>query len=228
MSEVLDARVTPQPVAITRAVEVLRQGGLVALPTDTVYGLAANAADECAVRRIFEAKGRAADKPLPILIASTSQLTRVASHVPASTWLLAEQFWPGPLTLVLPKSPVIADLVTAGRASVAVRIPDYPLIQAIFRACLFPVAVTSANLSGQAPLIAAEQVAEVFADSVALLIGADQCPGTRPSTILDVTTTPPTLLRVGPISIRQLQNVIGSVQSITSERQQSVNHTGIN
>ncbi len=213
MAEVLDARTDPHEVVIARTVQVLKRGGLVALPTDTVYGLAANAADDRAVRRIFEVKGRVRDNPLPLLIASADELAKVANQVPESAQRLAEKFWPGPLTMVVPKSARISDLVTAGRASVAVRVPDYPLIQAILQHCPFPVAVTSANLSGQPALIEAGHVAEVFADRLDLLIHAQPCPGTAPSTVIDLTTSPPTLLRAGPITIAEMRGVIGLVQS---------------
>lgn len=212
MSEVLDARTSPHEEIIARTVEVLTQGRLVALPTDTVYGLAASAADGKAVRRIFKVKGRAPDNPLPLLIASAAELPVVTSQVPQNAWRLARQFWPGPLTVVVPKSPVISNAVTAGRLSVAVRVPDYPLTQAILQACPFPVAVTSANLSGQPALIEAEQVAEAFVENIDLLLTAEPCPGAQPSTVIDLTTSPPVLLRTGPVSIAELQDVVGPVQ----------------
>ena len=211
MPEVLDTRTCPEQQTITRTVQVLEQGELVAMPTDTVYGLAANAADDQAVRRIFEVKARRPDNPLPILIASSQQLAEVAPGVSKMAAQLAERFWPGPLTIVVPKSPAISDLVTAGQSSVAVRVPDYPLIQAILASCPFPVAVTSANLSGQPTLTAAEKVGALFGDSIDLLIQAPPCPGAVASTVVDLTTSRPTLLRVGSITLADLQNIIGPV-----------------
>ncbi len=211
--EVIDTRICQDEQIIACAVRVLQQGGLVAMPTDTVYGLAANAFDDQAVQRIFAAKDRPPHNPLPVLIASPTQLTIIAWQIPPTAWQLAEQFWPGPLTIVLPKSPLISNLVTAGRPSVAVRVPDYPLTQAILEDCPFPVAVTSANLSGQPSVVAADQVAEILADWLDLLIKAPPCPGSQPSTVVDLTTSPPTLLRPGPVSIAELQDIVGIVQS---------------
>ena len=211
MPEVLDTRACPEQQIITRTVKVLEQGGLVAMPTDTVYGLAGNAVDDEAVRQIFRVKCRSLDNPLPLLIAAEAELPKVAREIPATAAQLAERFWPGPLTIVVPKSPAISDLVTAGQSSVAVRVPDYPFIQAILASCPFPVAVTSANLSGQATLTKAEDVAAVLANSIDLLIQALPCPGAVPSTVIDLTTAPPTLLRVGSITLADLQNIIGPV-----------------
>lgn len=211
MGEVVDARTCRDEQIIAWAIRVLQRGGLVAMPTDTVYGLAANAADDQAVRRVFAAKERPLDNPLPLLIASAAQLTTIARQIPQTAWELAEQFWPGPLTIVLPKSPLVSNLVTAGQPSVAVRVPDYPLTQAILEHCSFPVTVTSANRSGQPVVVESGQVAEIFADRLDLLIKAPPCPGAKPSTVVDLTTSPPTLLRVGPISAAELQEIIGAV-----------------
>ncbi len=209
MAEVIDTRTCPEHQIVARAVHILEQGGLVAMPTDTVYGLAASAVTESAVLRIFQVKRRPRSAPLPLLAASSADLTNLARQVPQVAEKLARHFWPGPLTIVVLKSPQIPDLVTAGQPTVAVRVPDYPLVQAILAACGFPVAVTSANLSGQPALTRAEQVADLFADSLDLRIAAPPCPGGVPSTVIDVTTSPPRLLRPGPIDPGELEQIVG-------------------
>ena len=134
-----------------QAAAVLARGGLVVLPTDTVYGLAANANLESALRRIFAVKQRLGDNPLPILLADADDITQAAAEIPAVARQLAEHFWPGPLTIVLPKSPAISDLVTAGQPTVGLRVPDHALARTILRRADFPVAVTSAHPPPKAP-----------------------------------------------------------------------------
>jgi L-threonylcarbamoyladenylate synthase len=135
--------------AVVRAVELLTRGELVALPTETVYGLAANALDAAAVARIFAAKGRPAHNPIIVHVSSVKMARQCVSHWPPLAQRLARAFWPGPLTLVLPRSLVIPDLVTAGGPTVGVRWPNHPFIQAVIRACNFPLAAPSANLSNR-------------------------------------------------------------------------------
>ena len=193
------------------AVQALSEGKLVALPTDTVYGLAAKATDEAAIGRLFEVKQRTADNPLPVLIADPEQVNTAARQIPSLAHHLAERFWPGPLTIILHKSPAISDLVTAGQPTVGLRVPDHELTRRALRLTNFPVAVTSANLSGQPEAVSPRQVLTTFGDLLDLLIDDGPCPGGLPSTVLDLTVSPPQILRDGPISREQLEQITGQV-----------------
>ncbi len=185
--------------ALGLVVKCLERGGLVAFPTDTVYGLAASALLPEAITALYEAKGRPEHKPLPILVPSIESLCRIVSAVPARARELAARYWPGPLTLVLPKADTIPDIVTAGRPTVGVRMPDHVVALQILRRCPFPVAVTSANISGQAAPVTAQQVLEQLEGRIDLLVDAGRCPGGVPSTVIDLTQDPPAVLRQGPI-----------------------------
>ncbi len=191
------------------AVQALSEGKLVALPTDTVYGIAVNAACQPAVRRLFEIKQRTADNPLPVLIADSEQVNTAARQIPSLAHRLAERFWPGPLTIILHKSPAISDLITAGQPTVGLRVPDHELTRRVLRLANFPVAVTSANLSGQPEAISPGQVLMTFGDLLDLLIDDGRCPGGISSTVLDLTISPPQIIRDGPISRQQLDQITG-------------------
>lgn len=212
-TEVVDTHSFPAEEIATRAGAILAQGGLVALPTDTVYGLAANAMLDSALRRIFAIKRRPADIPLPILIADVGDIARVAVDVPSCVSGLADRFWPGPLTIVLPKSAAICELATAGRATVGVRVPDHELTRYILRRADFPVAVTSANLSGEPESTTPEQVLAALGGQIEILIDDGPCPGGLPSTVLDVTCSPPRILRSGPVCRQDLEAIIGSIDA---------------
>lgn len=194
------------------AAQALSEGKLVALPTDTVYGIAVNASRHSAVRRIFEVKQRTADNPLSVLIADPEQVNIAARQIPSLAHRLAERFWPGPLTIILRKSPAISDLVTAGQPTVGLRVPDHELTRAILCQADFAVAVTSANLSGQPEAVSPRQVLATFGGLLDLLIDDDPCPGGIPSTVLDLTVSPPQILRGGPISRQQLEQITGQVE----------------
>ncbi len=194
------------------AVQALSEGKLMALPTDTVYGIAVNASCQPAVRRLFEIKQRAADNPLPVLIADFERANTAARQIPSLAQRLAEHFWPGPLTLILHKSPVISDLVTAGQPTVGLRVPDHELTRSVLRQANFTVAVTSANLSGQPEAVSPRQVLATFGDLLDLVIDNGPCPGGIPSTVLDLTASPPQILRDGPISRQQLERITGQVE----------------
>jgi len=194
------------------AVQALSEGKLVALPTDTVYGLAANASCQPAIRRLFEVKQRTADNPLPVLIADPEQVNTAARQIPSLAHRLANRFWPGPLTLILHKSPAISDLVTAGQPTVGLRVPDHELTRTVLRQADFAVAVTSANLSGQPEAVSPRQVLTIFGGLLDLLIDDGRCPGEIPSTVLDLTVSPPQILRDGPISRQQLERITGQVE----------------
>lgn len=201
--------------ALQRAVEVLEAGGLVAFPTDTVYGLGARPWDAAAVARIYEAKRRPADRPIPLLLSDAGQLERVAVITPRirhQLELLIGRFWPGGLTLVLPKSELVPHIVSQG-PTVAVRVPDLPLALALIKAVHGVLAVTSANLSGQPNPITAQEVAEQLAGRVDLILDGGPVRGGVPSTILDCTASPPALLRRGAIPEEALRAVVGPIRT---------------
>jgi L-threonylcarbamoyladenylate synthase len=194
----------PDPDAIAAAAAVIRDGGLVAFPTETVYGLGASAIDAAAVARIFDAKRRPATDPLIVHLAHIGALGRVARDIPPVARTLALTFWAGPLTLVLEKQPLIPDAVTAGLPSVAVRIPVHRVARALLEACGVPVAAPSANTFSRPSPTRAEHVVADLGDRVDLVLDAGATPIGVESTIVDCTRTPPVLLRHGGITREQL------------------------
>ena len=195
-----------QPDAITRALEILRAGGLVALPTDTVYGVGALAFDGAAVESIYAAKNRPVEKAIPILIADAEDLDKVAVNVPDMARILASRFWPGPVTLVVPKLPTLPEAVSATN-TVAVRIPDHEVARALLRAT-GPMAVTSANISGQVSPVRAEEVMSQLNGRIPLVINGGETPGGVPSTLVDCLGDEPIILREGPISLEQVRTAL--------------------
>ena len=186
------------------AAERLRAGGLAAFPTDTVYGVAALASDPLAVRKLFEAKNRAPDKAIPILLASPADLPLVAGQVGEVAARLAEAFWPGPLTLVLPKAPLVPVAVSR-TGTVAVRVPDHPLARALIAAAGAPLAVTSANRSGEPATTDPAVVYRMLAGKIAALLDGGLAPGGLPSTVVDCARPgTPFILRPGPITADDL------------------------
>ncbi|MBL9124548.1 MAG: threonylcarbamoyl-AMP synthase [Planctomycetaceae bacterium] len=200
----------PEPDAIAAAAGVLRAGGLVAFPTETVYGLGAAALDAGAVERIFLAKGRPATNPVIVHVADLSQLEQVVDVWPESAARLARRFWPGPLSLVLPRRPEVPDVVTAGGATVAVRMPAHPVAAALIRAAGVPIAAPSANRSLRISPTTAEHVLTTLADRIELVLDGGSCPRGIESTVLDLTTDPPTLLRPGLITASELSEILGT------------------
>lgn len=203
--------------AVQQAVQVLRAGGLVAFPTDTVYGVGALAWDAVAVDRLYLAKLRPRDKAIPLLVASIDDLQPAAGLVkdelPPAAWLLAARFWPGPLTLIVPRGPRVSDTVAAGLDTVGVRVPDHPVTLALLRALAAPLAATSANVSGYGDALTADEVLAGLAGRVDLLLDGGRCPGGVASTVVDVTSLPPRLLRLGPISAAQIDEALAGVQA---------------
>ncbi|MFL5328349.1 MAG: L-threonylcarbamoyladenylate synthase [Gemmataceae bacterium] len=194
---------------IAQAAELLRNGDLVAFPTETVYGLGANALNRDAVRKIFVAKGRPSNNPIIVHVTDGLRLAQVAENIPDIAFRLAERYWPGPLTLVLPRSSDLPDEVTGGGPTVAVRIPAHPIAQALLAAAQIPVAAPSANRStGLSPTTAAH-VAASLGDSVDLILDGGACPGGIESTVLDVTASPPRILRPGPITAMMIEIITG-------------------
>jgi L-threonylcarbamoyladenylate synthase len=202
---------SPQPDVIARAAAVLQRGGLVAFPTETVYGLGANALDPVAVAKIFAAKGRPANNPIIVHIPDAASVERVAAAWPEHAARLAVHFWPGPLTLVLPKRRELPAVVTAGGPTVAVRVPANPIALELLRAADIPVAAPSANLSSELSPTRAEHVHRGLAGRVDLILDGGPAAGGIESTVVDVTRTPPRLLRPGLLHPAEIERVIGSL-----------------
>lgn len=195
--------------AVGRAAELLRAGQLVALPTETVYGLAANAWNAEAVRRIYEVKERPPENPIIVHVAGMEMARRCASAWPSLADKMASAFWPGPLTLVVPRSEEIPPVVTAGGATVGVRWPSHPFIQAVIAACGFPLAAPSANPAGQLSPTNARHVLKSLGTKIPLIIDGGQSQVGIESSVLDVSCSPPRLLRPGMIHAESLLAVIG-------------------
>jgi L-threonylcarbamoyladenylate synthase len=190
------------PLALPSALEVLKSGGLVAFPTDTVYGVGALAFDRMAVESIYTAKDRPVEKAIPILIGDVEDLAKVAISIPEIALKLAAHFWPGPLTLVIPKNPELSDIVSAG-PTVGVRMPDHLFARSLLRTA-GPMAVTSANLSGQPSPTTAGDVFSQLGKRIALIIDGGITPGGVPSTVVDCTSGEPQIIRSGPIPKREI------------------------
>jgi L-threonylcarbamoyladenylate synthase len=199
------------------ALQALREGQLVAFPTETVYGLAALAQDEDAVQALYEAKVRPAHMAMPVMIASPEMIPAVALPQP-EFWILAEHFWPGPLTIILTKSKLLPDVVTAGSDTVGLRIPNHPLALELLRLANTPLAVTSANRSGYPPARTAEEARRQLEGRVHYVVDGGLAAGGHPSTILSLTQEPPCLLRRGPIDPETIARVLKrNVESIDAD-----------
>lgn len=195
---------------IGKAVSILQAGGLVAFPTETVYGLGADARNREAVGRIFAAKGRPEDHPLIVHLCDAKEMNEWAQDIPEVAWQLAEVFWPGPLTLILPRLPGVPDAVTGGLDTVALRVPDHPVALALLSAFGGGIAAPSANCYGRVSPTSAEDVREELKDSVDLVLEGGRCSVGIESTIVDLSTTTPRILRPGKITERELRRVLGS------------------
>lgn len=206
----VDAR-NPDPQLIAEAAAVIRAGGLVAFPTETVYGLGADGLNPAAVARIFEAKERPPTDPLILHIAEPEALASLVLEVPQAARELANRFWPGPLTLVLPKRPVVPDIVTAGLPTVAVRMPAHPVALALIRAAGTPVAAPSANRFGHTSPTTAQHVLEDLGGRIDLILDAGPTPVGVESTVLDLTGPLPTILRPGGLPREAIEAVVGPV-----------------
>jgi L-threonylcarbamoyladenylate synthase len=197
---------------IRRAGEALAHGALVAIPTETVYGLGANAFDLRAVARVFEAKARPSFDPLIVHIADLAQAEVVAASIPALARALMERLWPGPLTLILPKRAEVPDLVTSGLASVALRFPANAVAQAVIRAAGVPVAAPSANPFGYLSPTTAGHVAAMLGDRVDLILDGGPCRIGVESTVLDMTGERPVVLRPGGMPVETIEEVVGRIE----------------
>ena len=202
------------PATVSQAAEIIRAGGLVAIPTETVYGLGANAMDEEAVAKIFLAKGRPQDNPLIIHISCAEELTRYCHDIPEAAWRLAERFWPGPLTMVLPVKPCVPKRTTAGLATVAVRCPKTQVTRELIRAAGVPIAAPSANLSGKPSTTTAAHVLHDYGTDgrIDAIIDGGPCEVGVESTIVDLTGEKPRLLRPGGITPEELRDLLGELE----------------
>jgi L-threonylcarbamoyladenylate synthase len=203
ITDTIDAQ---DPSALKRALAVLQSGGLVAFPTDTVYGLSGLAFDRKAVESIYEVKDRPVEKAIPILIGDVEDLGKVGISVSEGALKLAARFWPGPLTLVIPKNPGLPEAVSA-KSTVGVRIPDHNFARSLLRLA-GPLAVTSANLSGQPSPSTAQEVLAQLGGRIAIVVDGGTTPGGLPSTVVDCSRRKPKILRNGPISEQDIFTVL--------------------
>jgi L-threonylcarbamoyladenylate synthase len=200
------------PAALEQAVQALRQGELVAFPTDTVYGVGAHAFLPEAVVSLYQVKGRPDELPIPLLLPDAAAMEEVCTDISPVAWRIAERFWPGGLSLILKRAPIVPDAVTSGGPTVAIRVPDYPPVRELCRSLGAPLAVTSANRHGQPPPIVADEVETYLGGRIVLILDGGPCPGGIASTVLDLTVWPPAILRSGPIGVEQLATIIPSLR----------------
>ncbi|MFY9197793.1 MAG: L-threonylcarbamoyladenylate synthase [Acutalibacteraceae bacterium] len=197
---------------ISRAGEILKNGGVVGIPTETVYGLAANALDENAVAKIFRAKGRPSDNPLIVHIADFDDIYKLASDVPKEAVLLANKFWPGPLTIILKSLDIVPKSVSAGLGTVAIRMPSHEVARQIIRSAGVPLAAPSANLSGTPSPTTAQHVMDDLNGRIDAVVDGGVCSVGLESTVITLCTSPPRLLRPGKITPNELSCVIGEIE----------------
>ena len=197
--------------------EVIKRGGLVAFPTETVYGLGADALNQQAVKNIFNAKERPADNPLIVHVSSTDEVKRVAKNIPKIAQALMDAFWPGPLTLVLPRKNIVPDVTTGGLDTVAVRMPDHLVALGLIREAGVPVAAPSANTSGKPSPTTAQHVMDDLGGRIDMIIDGGRVVIGVESTVIDVTGKIPVLLRPGGVGIEELQEIIGRIRVSTPE-----------
>ncbi|MDD4752557.1 MAG: L-threonylcarbamoyladenylate synthase [Desulfitobacteriaceae bacterium] len=205
-------RQNPDRDMLKRAAQLLRQGEVVAFPTETVYGLGANALEGSAVKKIFIAKGRPSDNPLIVHISSLNQLPPLVKEIPQAARALMKKYWPGPLTLIFPKSEIIPPEITAGLETVAIRMPEHPVAQALIEYAGVPVAAPSANISGKPSPTSGQHVWQDMQGKVAMVLDSGETRVGVESTVLDITRKPPMILRPGGITYEDLQETLGQVE----------------
>ena len=208
----MNSKISSLNKQITEAVNILKKGGIVAYPTDTVYGLGASMASLKAIERIFEVKGRPKGMAMPLLAVNRAQIKKLVNNIPPSAWLLMYNFLPGALTIILHKSDIVPDVITGGSKTIAVRIPDHPVPISLIKGLGQPIVGTSANLSGQPSALTAEEVRIQIGDKVDLVIDGGSCPGGIESTVVDVSGRKPIVRRLGAISLEQLQHSCPDIQ----------------
>lgn len=194
------------------AIETIVKGGLVAFPTETVYGLGADVFNAKAIEKIYEVKGRPKDNPFIVHIADKKDVYRLASEIPEKAEGLMKKFWPGPLTLIFKKSKIVPDVTTAGLSTVAIRMPDNKIALALIRESKVPIAAPSANLAGKPSPTSAEHVIHDLYGKIEVIIDAGKTKIGVESTVLDITTDPPTLLRPGGVTLEELETFLGKVK----------------
>jgi L-threonylcarbamoyladenylate synthase len=194
------------PEALSRALEVLRRGGLVAFPTDTVYGVGVSAFDPAGIEQLFTVKGRDTSKAIAVLLGDAADLPRVTAGMNPLAGRLAERFWPGPLTLVVSRHPGLPAALSP-QPTIGVRMPDHPVALELLRRA-GPLATTSANLSGQASPVTAQEVMDQLGGRIALVLDGGRTPGGLASTVVDCTGSAPVILRQGPLSLEELLAVL--------------------
>ena len=200
--------------SVNRAVKVLRNGGAVAAPTDTLYGILANALDERAVRKVFAAKMREAGSPLPIFVSDADDLAKYGRDIPEIAYALAAAFWPGKLTIVVPKSDRIPEVVSGGLDTVGMRIPDHPVPREIVAALGAPVTATSANLSGTEGLASAADVVRELGERVDMVLDGGVLAPSAASTVVDATASPLKILRIGAVAPETIERMTGAAVEV--------------
>jgi L-threonylcarbamoyladenylate synthase len=196
---------------IEKAISILKQGGLVAYPTDTIYGLGACITNTQAVERIFHVKGRPKGMALPVLLADSRQIREIVKSIPPVVKRLADEFFPGALTIILPKADALSDVITGGGRTVAFRIPNHPVPLALIRGLGQPIVGTSANLSGRNSSLTAVEVQAQIGDKIDMVIDGGRCPGGIESTVIDLSGEKPIVRRKGAISIEQLRKILPGI-----------------
>jgi L-threonylcarbamoyladenylate synthase len=197
---------------ISQAAEIIKRGGTVAIPTETVYGLGANGLDEQAVKRIFTAKGRPQDNPLILHVADESWIERYCEDVPQEAYLLTRHFWPGPLTIILKRRSIVPSVTTAGLPTVGMRCPKHPITNALIKAADVPIAAPSANISGRPSTTSFAHVLQDMDGKIDAIIDGGDCVVGLESTIIDLTEKPPRLLRPGGVTLEELRRVLDEIE----------------
>lgn len=199
---------SPSPSAVAQAASVLRRGGLVAFPTDTLYALGADASNPLAVKRVFEAKDRSLINPIPLLVADLTMAIQLVDELPEAAIRLAERWWPGPLTLVVTAPRTVCALLTAETGRIGLRVPDAVVARALILQFGGPVTGTSANRSGGTDPLDADEVLRQLGNRVDLVLDGGPVVGGSPSTVVDVTTSPPVIVRQGPIPQEEILSLL--------------------
>ena len=200
--------------SLKQAIDILRNGGVVGIPTDTVYGVAANALDEKAVDKVFDLKGREDTSPIPVLIGQVEDLYRYGREIPDEAIELARAFWPGQMTIVVPKADIIPSVVSGGLDTVGLRIADHPVPRELVSALGVPITATSANISGTDSLSSAKSVLEQLGHSLDMVFDGGELPPSKPSTVVDASVSPPRILREGAVPRVAIEQVTGSAKGM--------------
>lgn len=216
MKMVIETRVikiNPRVVELTKIrsiAQFLKKPGVIAFPTDTFYGLGTDCFSPEKIKRIYQIKERKMEKPIPLMIAEVEEVKRIAREIPTVFWSLAEEFWPGPLTLVLKASPVLPPELLGHSQAIGVRLPAVPWLRELVKEAGFPLTATSANISGQKEIDHFERIKDIFWGKVDLIVDGGKTPGTRPSTVLDMTGEKPRILREGMVPATELRKYLSA------------------